>query len=194
MFGVRAIWVSSCTVPSAPSFGAATVLSFNFEHPELLSDCWTIGLETVVHTCLWQMREKMTDSSMANQFLKETSQTLWNEELQELINSTSWVFSQDWKSQLSADSWPVLNGDKNNIEVSCINGLNIAYFFVVHFLLVVQRQKLWVLWTHMNQLVRKSLAKPTRTIPVLIVQIFPFSPTWIQLHGIIMKRIVSCMQ
>lgn len=40
----------------------------------------------------------------------------------------------------------------------------------------------------------RYLAKPTKTIPVLIIQIFIFSPTWIQLCGIIVKRIVSCMQ
>lgn len=40
----------------------------------------------------------------------------------------------------------------------------------------------------------RYLAKPMKTIPVLIIQIFLFSPTLIQLYGIMMKRLVSCMQ
>lgn len=47
----------------------------------------------------------------------------------------------------------------------------------MHFLLVVKRQKLWVLWTHKNQLVQKSLEvwlSPQEQYLSLSSKYFPF--------------------
>lgn len=137
------------------------------------------------------MGEKRTDSSTVEQLAKETSQTLRNEELQELINSTAWVFRQGWKSQLSADRCSVLNGGRGNTDVSCTNGSNIVYFFVVHFLLIVQRQKLCLLQTHVNQLLPSKesidvwlspqdqyLSLPSRCFPDLLFGKISIPSSW----------------